>query len=163
MQLLERSAPSRWRVAVALSLAALACSEGKPAAAPSVQHVSEHSAPGMIATTPAGSDSAVVQLAGATDTALAGTAVRLPVAHVQSVMSGRGFWIGIWGQQVYVFQTARTPIPIQGGEAYSVSGTVRVAPHSAQAAPRGMAPIDIEALHAQHIYIAADSVAASGG
>lgn len=144
-----------------LSLAALACSEGKPAAAPSVQKVTDRSAPAMIATTAAGSDSAVVHLAGATDTALAGTPVQLSVAHVQSVMSDRGFWIGVWGQQVYVFQTASRSTPVQGGEAYSVRGTVRVAPHSAQSAPRGMAPIDIAAMHTQHIYIAADSVAPS--
>lgn len=76
-------------------------------------------------------------------------------------MSDRGFWIGVWGQEVYVFQTARTATPVQGGEAYSVSGTVRAAPHSARGAPRGMTPIDLEALQAQHIYIEADSVARS--
>lgn len=115
----------------------------------------------MIATSPAASDSAVLRLAAATDTTLAGTPVALSVAHVQSVMSDRGFWIGLWGQQVYVFQTAATPTPVHGGEAYVVRGTVRTAPHSTQAAPRGMAPIDIEALHAQQIYIGADSVAPS--
>jgi len=108
-----------------------------------------------------GSDSTVLRLAAATDTALVGTPVRLSVAHAQSVMSDRGFWIGVWGQQVYVFQTASRPVPVQGGEAYTVIGTVRAAPQSAQVAPRGMTPIDIEAMHAQHIYIAADSVAAN--
>jgi hypothetical protein len=164
MQLPECAAPSRCRIAlvVALSLAAFACSDQKPGAAPAVSsaaHATGRSAPALTATTAAGSDSAVVTLAGAADTTLAGTPVQLSVAHVQSVMSDHGFWIGVWGQQVYVFQTASRPIPIQGGEAYSVRGTVRVAPHSAQSAPRGMTPIDIEALHAQHIYIAADSVA----
>lgn len=115
----------------------------------------------MITTTAGGSDSAVVRLAEATDTAMAGTPVRLSVGHVQSVMSDRGFWIGAWGQQIYVVQTAATPVPVQGGEAYSIVGTVRVAPHSAQTATRGMAPIDLEAMHAEHIYIAADSIAPS--
>lgn len=169
MKAFERIALPRSSIAlvVALNLAVFACSEGKPGAAPSTSSVSsapqaaDRSTPSMIATTTAGSDSAVVTLAGATDTTLAGTPVQLSVAHVQSVMSDHGFWIGVWGQQVYVFQTPSRPTPIQGGEAYSIRGTVRVAPHSAQSAPRGMTPIDIEALHAQHVYIAADSVAAT--
>jgi hypothetical protein len=154
----------RIALAIPLTLAAFACSDQKPGAAPAVSaapHATDSSAPAIIETTAAGSDSAVVRLASATDTALAGTPVQLFVAHVQSVMSNRGFWIGVWGQQVYVFSTTARPIPAQGGEAYAVIGTVRTAPHSTQGAPRGMTPIDIEALHAPHIYIVADSIAAN--
>lgn len=115
----------------------------------------------MITTTATESDSAVVRLAEATDTAMAGTPVRISVGHVQSVVSDRGFWIGAWGQQIYVVQTAARPVPVQGGEAYSIVGTVRVAPHAAQAATRDMAPIDLVAMHAEHLYIAADSIAPS--
>lgn len=154
-------AQSSRALAVTLSLATLACSDQKPGAAPSVREATDRSASAITTTTAAGSDSAVVHLAAATDTTLAGTPVRLSVGHVQSVMSDRGFWIGAWGQQVYVVQTPATPTPVHGGEAYSIIGTVRVAPHSAQTAGRGMAPIDLEALHAQHIYIAADSIAPS--
>lgn len=164
MRALERTAP-RWApvaLAITASVITLACGEPKPGAAPSAPHPDpvDRSAPAIIATSAAGSDSAVVRLAAVTDTALAGAPVRLPVAHVQSVMSDRGFWIGLWGQLVYVFQTAPAPVPVEGGQAYTVVGTVRPAPHSAQGTPRGMAPIDIEAMHAQHIYIAADSIVA---
>jgi len=172
MKALERIAP-RWvpvTIVVTASLVVLACGERKPDA-PSTSQSASHSESAQSASalpTPAftmdgasGSDSTVLRLAAATDTALVGTPVRLSVAHAQSVMSDRGFWIGVWGQQVYVFQTASRPVPVQGGEAYTVIGTVRAAPQSAQVAPRGMTPIDIEAMHAQHIYIAADSVAAN--
>jgi hypothetical protein len=164
MKALEHTAPRRAPIALAIaaSLITLACGEPKPGAAPSAPHPdpADQHAPALIATSAAASDSAVVRLAAATDTTLAGTRVRLPVAHAQSVMSDRGFWIGLWGQLVYVFQAAPTPAPVQGGEAYTIVGTVRAAPHSAQGAPRGMTPIDIEAMHAQHVYIAADSVVA---
>lgn len=166
MKALERT--TRWRLPIALvvtsSVVALACSDVKPgasaneAAAPSAHSAPEQPTPAMAMESASGSDSTVLKLAAATDTTLAGTPARLSVAHVQSVMSDRGFWIGVWGQQVYVFQTASTPARVQGGEAYAVIGSVRAAPHSAQGAPRGMTPIDIEALHAQHLYIAAESV-----
>lgn len=164
MKALERTTRRRLALAVTLSLVALACGDTKSGGSTASGSPSLHPAPGQTTTALAmegasGSDSTVLRLAAATDTALAGTPVRLSVAHVQSVMSDRGFWIGVWGQQVYVFQTAPRPIPIHGGEAYTVIGTVRAAPHSAQTAPHGMTPIDLEAIHAQHIYIAADSVA----
>lgn len=171
MKALERTARRQRAFAVTLSLVALACGDAKSgasnsaasnsAASASARSAPGQSAPAMAMESASGSDSTVLRLAAATDTALVGTPVRLSVAHVQSVMSDRGFWIGVWGQQVYVFQTTSRPIPVQGGQAYAVVGTVRAAPHSAQGAPRGMAPIDIEAMHAQHIYIAADSVAPS--
>ncbi len=164
----KRIAPWRLQIALAvtMTLAALACGDTKSGSTKSSALTPARAAPGPTVPTmgmesASGGDSTVLQLAAATDTALAGTPVRLSVAHAQSVMSDRGFWIGIWGQQVYVFQTASAPAPVHGGEAYAVVGTVRVAPHSTQGAPHGMAPIDVEALHAQHIYIAADSVAPS--
>ena len=166
MKELERMAHRQIALAITLTLVTLACGDTKSGSekagslAPA-RSASGQAAPMMNMESASGSDSTVLKLAAATDSALAGTPVRLSVAHVQSVMSNRGFWIGVWGQQVYVFQTASTPTPVHGGEAYAVIGTVRVAPHSTQGAPRGMAPIDIEALHAQHIYIAADSIAPS--
>jgi hypothetical protein len=161
----ERIAPRMPTVlAIVSSVVALACGDRKPATASTSSTSSASSA--SLSTAPAfsmngasGSDSTVLRLAAATDSAPAGTSVHLPVAHAQSAMSDRGFWIGVWGQQVYVFQTARTPTPVQGGEAYSVLGTVRAAPHAIQGAPRGMTPVDLQALQAQHLYIAADSVA----
>lgn len=166
MKVFECITPRRLPIALAvtLTLVTLACGDAKSGSekagtlAPA-RSASGQAAPMMNMESASGSDSTVLRLAAATDSALAGTPVRLSVAHVQSVMSDRGFWIGVWGQQVYVFQTASTPVAVHGGEAYAVIGTVRAAPHSAQGAPRGMTPIDIEAMHAQHIYIAAESVA----